>query len=56
MTHFGHLRLDIVEYLLWLLKMQWLKHKQYVDVRNVLDFIIQQLEGPGRLRGYRYNC
>ena len=31
-------------HLIWLLKMHWLKCKEYVDLRDVIDFIIHQLE------------
>ncbi|GLD65983.1 uncharacterized protein AKAME5_001741500 [Lates japonicus] len=34
--------------------MHGLKRKEYADVGEVIDFIIHQLEGPGRLHGYRW--
>ena len=41
-------------HLIRLLKKQGLQRKQYTDLREVIHFIMQQLEeGPGRLHGYR---
>lgn len=37
-----------------LLKMHGLKRKEYADVGEVINFIIHQLEGSGRLHGYRW--
>ncbi|KAK0134211.1 hypothetical protein N1851_030223 [Merluccius polli] len=31
-----------------------LNRRQYADLGEVIDFIMQQLEGPGRLHGYRW--
>ncbi|KAF3834382.1 hypothetical protein F7725_025586 [Dissostichus mawsoni] len=41
-------------HLIRLLKMHGLKRKQYADIGQVVDFIKQELEGPGRLHGYRW--
>ena len=38
-------------HLIRLLKMHGLKRKQYADIGQVVDFIKQELEGPGRLHG-----
>ncbi len=41
-------------HLIRLLKMHGLKRRSYADLGEVIDFIVHQLEGPGRLHGYRW--
>lgn len=40
--------------LIRLLKRHNLNRKQYADLGDVIDFIVHQLDGPGRLLGYRW--
>lgn len=41
-------------HLIRVLKMHGLKRREYADLGEVIDFIMHQLEGSGRLHGYRW--